>query len=191
VSAAVAAGQVARLDGVILAGGQDLDATLWGEPRDPRSTWLDADRDRHERAVWEAACARALPVLGICRGLQLVGQALGGRIAGHVDGHDSGAPASAAGHTVAPAAGSALERAVGAGVLRVNSIHHQAIAELPADLVATALAPDGLVEAVESRGERPWFVGVQWHPELMLAERGGQPLFDALVAAVKSARTAT
>jgi putative glutamine amidotransferase len=186
VEAGAAAAQLRRLDGLVLSGGQDLDAELRGRARHPASTWLDPDRDRHEGALLRRAVDRGLPVLGICRGMQLVADALGGALCHHLDGHDSGSGDAAAGHTVAVAPGSALAAAVGAESIRVNTIHHQAVERLPDGLRVVARAGDGTLEAAEGRAGGSWFLGVQWHPELMLGMPGGQDVFDALVAACAS-----
>jgi putative glutamine amidotransferase len=176
--------QAQVLDGLLLSGGQDLDAELRGEERHPASTWLDPARDRHEAALLRAALDRGIPILGICRGLQLVAHELGGTLLGHVDGHDSSRADPGAGHDVALADGSRLARALGAGSARVNSIHHQVVERLPSGLACVAQAADGTVEAAEGSVGRSRFLGVQWHPELMLDYRGGQDVFDVYLAQV-------
>lgn len=186
VDPALAARQVATIDGLVLSGGQDLDATLRGEQPHPRSTWVDPDRDRHELALLTATLERDLPILGVCRGMQLVVASRGGELAAHIDDHDAGVRDADAGHSVTVAAGSQLAEAVGPDPeLQVNTIHHQAVGRLPDGLRVSATAADGTVEAIEGTIGRSWFLGVQWHPELMLDERGGQPVFDALVAQIR------
>lgn len=183
VERALAARQLDGVHGLVLSGGQDLDAALRGEARHPASRWLDADRDRHEVALLRAAMEHGTPILGICRGLQLAVDVLGGRLVAHLDGHDSGTRDLASGHSVSVRAGSHLAAAVDAATIRVNSLHHQAIEQLPAALRSVARAEeDGTLEAAEGQAGRSWFLGVQWHPELMLDEPGGQCLFDALAA---------
>jgi putative glutamine amidotransferase len=185
---AVAPRQIRGLDALVFSGGQDLDAEIRGRARHPASTWIDTARDRHEGAILQAALANGTPILGICRGLQLVVDALGGRLHDHIDGHDSGSGDVRAGHPLAVSAGSGLARTlVGPDRTWVNSIHHQAVETLPDGLVCVARAPDGTLEAAEGHVGRSWFLGVQWHPELMLDQPGGQEVFDALVAQTRLA----
>jgi putative glutamine amidotransferase len=181
----LAAAQLDGIDGLILSGGHDLALPLDGEgPAVTEERWIDPDRDRHELALWEAAKAAGMPVLGICRGAQLVNHAEGGSIVAHVAGHDSGYEQAEQLHDVEVEAGTLLARICGAGSLDVNTIHHQAVGRPGRGLSASARANDGLVEAIEADGGS-WFVGVQWHPELMLASPAGQPLFDAVAAAAR------
>jgi putative glutamine amidotransferase len=178
----LAAAQLEGVKGLILSGGHDLALPLEGDgPAVTEERWIDPDRDRHELALWGAAKARGLPVLGICRGAQLVNHAEGGTIVAHVIGHDSGADQAEELHEVKVEADTLLAGICGAGTLNVNTIHHQAVGRPGAGLAASARANDGLVEAIEAT-EGAWFVGVQWHPELMLTSPAGQPLFDAVAA---------
>lgn len=179
VDARASAAQVEPLDALVLSGGQDLDAELMGRERHPLSTWLDPARDLHERALAEAAFAAGIPVLGICRGLQLAVELLGGELVDHLEGHDTGSGDPALGHAVDVAADTALVLATGPRP-QVNTIHHQAVAAVPAGLRVTGRAPDGTIEAVEGHTASS-FLGVQWHPELMLDHPAGQPVFDALM----------
>jgi putative glutamine amidotransferase len=137
-------------------------------------------RDEHELALLTAARAAGLPVLGVCRGLQLANVAMGGDLVEHVDGHDAGARFAVDLHPVRVENGTLLARATGGGELAVNSLHHQIVGSLASGLRPSASAADGLPEAAEAI-DAPWFVAVQWHPELMGAVPGGQDLFDALV----------
>jgi putative glutamine amidotransferase len=189
IDGAFAARQIRALDALVLSGGQDLDAEIRGRTRHPASTWIDTARDHHEAALLQAALANGTPILGICRGLQLVVDALGGRLHDHIEGHDSGSGDVRAGHALAVSPGSGLARALaGADPTWVNSIHHQAIETLPEALVCVARAPDGTLEAAEGQIGSSWFTGVQWHPELMLDQPGGQDVFDALVAQARPGR---
>jgi putative glutamine amidotransferase len=175
-----AALQLRGLDGLVLAGGQDVDPASYGRAPAADDAWVHRGRDEHELALLAAARADGLPVLGLCRGLQLANVAYGGDLIEHVDGHDAGARFALDLHPVRVADGTLLERATGGGELAVNSIHHQVVGSLAAGLRASARAPDGLTEAAEAV-DGPWFVAVQWHPELMGRVPGGQDLFDALV----------
>ncbi len=175
-----AALQLRGLDGLVLAGGQDVDPTTYGRAAAADGAWVHRGRDEHELALLAAAREAGLPVLGVCRGLQLANVMLGGDLIEHVDGHDAGARYDVDLHPVRVAEGSELARATGGGELAVNSLHHQVVGELAPGLRATASAADGLPEAAEAV-EGPWFVAVQWHPELMGRVPGGLDLFEALV----------
>jgi putative glutamine amidotransferase len=154
------------LDGLILAGGADIGPERYGQPPDPR-TEARPDRDAGELTLLAGALAADLPVLGICRGMQLLAVAAGGALHQHlpeVVGHDAHRPAPGVygAHPVRFAPGS-LAGAVMTGVDRVNSYHHQAVAD-PGRLVVTGWSDDGVIEAVEDPGRR-FVLGVQWHPE--------------------------
>ncbi|WP_319458914.1 gamma-glutamyl-gamma-aminobutyrate hydrolase family protein [Micromonospora sp. RTP1Z1] len=155
------------LDGLLLAGGADVGPERYGQPHDPR-TESRADRDAGELALLTAALAADLPVLGVCRGMQLLAVARGGALHQHlpdVVGHDGHRPAPGVygAHPVRFAPDS-LAGSVLAGVDRVNSYHHQAVAD-PGDLTVTGWADDGVVEALEDPRRR-FLLGVQWHPEI-------------------------
>jgi putative glutamine amidotransferase len=164
-----------RLDGVFLTGGVDVDPSLYGEERHALCDRGDPARDATEMALVRWAAAEDKPLLGICRGIQAINVACGGSLYQHVAEQHPAAIKhdwfSAAGHArdylaheVHLRPGSRLARVLGAGPLRVNSMHHQAIRRLAPGLVVAATAPDGLIEAVERPANR-YFVGVQWHPE--------------------------
>jgi len=174
----------ARLDGICLSGGPDLDPTAYGDPErhaelGPTEPGLDA----FELALARAASARGLPVLGVCRGAQALNVARGGTLHQHLPGHRQAEPAAACTHAVTIAPDTRLAALCGAGELRVNSFHHQAVRSLGHGLRAVAHAPDGTIEAVEAPGH-PLTLGVQWHAEALAAHA---PLFEALVAAAASA----
>ena len=153
-------------DGVCVSGGEDIDPARYGEANEACEIVTPA-RDEIEIALVQRARERDLPVLGICRGFQVLNVAFGGSLVQHVDGHRP-MPAEGDGvvaHTVAPPAGSRLAEATTSGAHVVNSRHHQAVTRerLAPGLVPTVMVGD-LVEAFESRSHR-WIVGVQWHPE--------------------------
>jgi putative glutamine amidotransferase len=160
-----AAAAVARLDGLVIAGGPDVEPVRYGADRDARTGPPARERDAWELALIEAALAAGLPLLGICRGMQLLNVALGGTLLQHIDGH-----AEVVGefgrHPVKPVPGTRYA-AVVPEETAVPMFHHQAVDRLGAGLVASAYAWDGTVEAVElPLGAGGWVLGVQWHPEM-------------------------
>jgi putative glutamine amidotransferase len=184
------AATLAGLDGLVLTGGGDVEPERYGEVRRPETGGVDPERDRWELALVQQAFAAALPVLGICRGVQVINVACGGTLfqdladvtpQQHLVPH----PRDEAVHTVRILGGSRLSMVEDATWVGVNSIHHQAINRLGEDLVATAWAEDGLVEAVE----HPTLpvLGVQWHPENLQHLPAHRELFSWLVDATASA----
>jgi len=185
-------------DGLVLSGGTDVSPQTYGEqPLDP--AWAgDPERDTYERALIAAALAAHKPILGVCRGAQIVNAALGGTlyqdIGAQVQGslrHRDWDRYDANGHLVTLAAGSWLAGIHGAGDMPVNSVHHQAIREVASNLRGVAVAPDGVVEAVEGTDDGQFIVGVQWHPEWQsgsLPRAPGDELFSAFVAVVAQRR---
>jgi putative glutamine amidotransferase len=187
-----------RLDGLILSGGSDVEPSRHGAAPHPAAGPFFPARDEAELELCRYALAAGLPVLGICRGLQLINVALGGTLHQHlpdVVGNDSHSPEAAGygSHKVSVAAGTQLAAALGRSETAVPTHHHQAIDRLGTGLVATAWADDGIIEAAEfalsdsawadSAGSGPaqFMVAVQWHPEV-----GDDPtLFNALVAAAR------
>ncbi|QGV81520.1 gamma-glutamyl-gamma-aminobutyrate hydrolase family protein [Streptomyces ficellus] len=164
---AVAADAVARLDGLVVAGGADVDPARYGADRDPRTGPAADERDAWELALIEAALAHGTPVLGICRGMQLLNVALGGTLVQHLDGHTGGVGVFGA-HTVKPVPGTRYASLV-AEAVTVPTYHHQAVDRLGTGLTPSAHAEDGTVEAVELSGGPAggrWALGVQWHPEM-------------------------
>ncbi|MER7110426.1 gamma-glutamyl-gamma-aminobutyrate hydrolase family protein [Streptomyces sp. NPDC000229] len=160
---AVAAEAVARLDGLVVAGGADVDPARYGADRDPRTGPAAAERDAWELALIQAALAAGTPVLGVCRGMQLLNVALGGTLVQHLDGHTGGVGVFGT-HTVKPVPGTRYASLIGEATA-VPTYHHQAVDRLGDGLTPAAHAEDGTVEAVELPGER-WALGVQWHPEM-------------------------
>lgn len=167
------------IDGLILTGGADIDPARFGDQTvHPKTYDILADRDEAELRLTAGAMERDLPLLGICRGIQVLNVALGGTLYQDVAdqfstevGHrqqERGIPVEEPGHDVTVARGSLLARTYGEEPISVNSFHHQAVKDVAPGLVATGTSPDGLIEAIEST-DRSFVLGVQWHPELMFA----------------------
>lgn len=187
---------VDRVDGLVLSGGTDVSPQVYGEqPLDP--AWAgDPERDAYERALITAALARRKPILGVCRGAQILNAALGGGLFQDISAQLEGAlrhrdwhSYDGNGHAVTIADGSWLAGIYGAGDMLVNSVHHQAVRRVAPGLRFTAVAPDGVVEAVERVDDEHFLVGVQWHPEWQSVDDAhprapGTPLFAAFVAEV-------
>jgi putative glutamine amidotransferase len=182
-----AAALLARLDGVCLSGGPDLDPDAYGAPdRHAELGPTEPDLDAFELALTRAADERGIPLLGICRGAQALNVARGGSLHQHVPAHRQTEPATATTHSVHVEGGTRLAQLVGTRPLRVNSFHHQAVDVLGRGLRAVARAADGTIEAVEGPGSR-LVLGVQWHAEGLTAEPRHRALFEALVAAAAAA----
>ena len=167
--ATVGAAEVAveRLDGLVVSGGADVEPAAYGAEPHPRTAGWRPDRDAWELALLTAAEAAGLPVLGVCRGMQVMAVHAGGALDQHTPdlvGHDEHSPGGDVFGAVAvrTAAGTRLAGLVGEA-LTVNCHHHQSVAEHPG-FVAAARAEDGTLEAMEAQGER-FCVAVQWHPE--------------------------
>lgn len=178
------------LDGVLLAGGDDCDPSLYGEERHPTCATMDVRRQENELAIVRAARARGVPTLGICLGMQMMNVAAGGSLIQDIDSaiatdiRHASEPENRGRHAVRVDAGSRLAALVAAAELTVNSSHHQAVGRVGEGLRVTAHAPDGVVEALEDP-RHPFFIGVQWHPEDMAGEPCASPLFAAFVAAAR------
>jgi putative glutamine amidotransferase len=186
-----AAAVIARLDGLLLSGGGDPDPALFGEDPIRQLGTIQPERDTAELSLARAALTADLPLLGICRGSQVLAVAGGGTmiqdIPAQVPGaikHRQDAPRWYPTHRVEVVEGSLLSRLLGGPELRVNSSHHQAVRDVPAGWVVSARAPDGVVEAIEIP-QRRFALAVQWHPEAMYdSERPAHgELFRALVEA--------
>ncbi|MFH8499346.1 gamma-glutamyl-gamma-aminobutyrate hydrolase family protein [Streptomyces coeruleorubidus] len=176
-----AAAAVARLDGLVIAGGPDVEPVRYGAEPHPRTGPPARERDAWELALIDAALTARVPLLGICRGMQLLNVALGGTLVQHLDGH-----AEVVGvfgnHAVKPVPGS-LYAGVVPEETSVPSYHHQAVDRLGTGLVPSAYADDGTVEALELPSGEGWVLGVQWHPEMGEDVRVMRALVEAAAAA--------
>jgi putative glutamine amidotransferase len=181
------AAAVDRLDGLLLTGGGDIDPGRYGAQPDPRTGRVSAPRDAAELELLDAAMGAGLPVLGVCRGMQLLNVARGGTLCQHLpdDAGHAPVPGTFGSHAVRVAAGTRLAGILGANGdgVDVPTAHHQAVDRLGEGLVATAWAADGVIEAVEpgAAGD-PFLLAVQWHPEAGTDPR----VIEALVAAASA-----
>ncbi|NYI45047.1 putative glutamine amidotransferase [Nocardioides aromaticivorans] len=171
---------VDRLDALVLAGGEDVDPGRYGGIPTEFATVMDPGRDAFEIGLFEAALVKGIPVLGICRGCQLINVARGGTLVPHLSASDGqshsfyGYPGNHRPQMVNVTEDSELSRVLGARI-SVNSYHHQAVLTPGEGVVVSARALDGVVEGIEMPDAD--VVAVQWHPEMF----GGDPLFDWLV----------
>ena len=186
-----------EIDGLVLTGGGDVDPVFYGEDRHPSVEDAEPGRDEFEVDLARRAVDADLPVLAICRGAQVLNVAMGGSLVQDIPSavdtelrHTIQEPKNEIAHDVSVVHGSKLEAALGPAVAsahtcRVNSRHHQSVGRLGRDLSASAKAPDGVVEAIESP-QKSFCIGVQWHPENFWRTGEFSALFDSFVA---SART--
>jgi putative glutamine amidotransferase len=185
------------VDGLILTGGEDMDPAWYGASPSPLLSPPSRERDLFELALFGIARQRRLPILGICRGIQLINVAMGGTLfqdlptehPGRVDHRPEGAR-DARSHRVRLQAGSRAAEALTGMTVTVNSSHHQAIKQLAPGLIASGWTDDDLIEAVETSDDTPWLLAVQWHPEEMHADVRAPDLglFAALVREAGHAR---
>jgi putative glutamine amidotransferase len=190
VSEAALRGIFARMDGVLLSGGGDIDPGQYGASASPAIGGVDVVRDQAELALTRWALGEQKPFFGICRGLQILNVARRGTLYRDIAEHPGAqrhtfypdVPFDLLAHPVQIVANSLLARIVGRPTLAVNSLHHQACREVGAGLQVVARAPDGLVEALEVP-DHPFALAVQWHPEALPKVSEMRALFGALVAA--------
>lgn len=184
---------VSSLDGIMLTGGGDIYADMYGGVDDGYSVNRSRTRDRVEKALVELAVEMDLPLLGICRGEQMLNAALGGTLYTNIatqhqtDIEHSQPTTQAPGHLVHEvkiAEGSHLSAMIGANTLMVNSRHHQAVKTPAPGLVVTARAIDGLIEGIEHPGRR-FCVGVQWHPESLQDDDVHLSIFKSFINAAR------
>jgi putative glutamine amidotransferase len=183
------------VDGIFLAGGHDVDPNEYGEEKKAYTCNIDKDRDRIELALVRIAHKKNIPLLGICRGMQVMNIALGGSLYQdvleempgavvhdfHYDAGNKPLPRGLYEHVVTLTPGTQFREIAAQEVIEVNSLHHQGIKKLGTGLLPVGLAPDGLIEAIEATNH-PFAIGVQWHPE-ELDDDTSTKLFTAFIAA--------
>jgi putative glutamine amidotransferase len=182
---------LSRLDGLLFSGGGDIQPDCYGGLPHPSIYSVDADRDRTELHLAQVLIQRGQPFLGICRGFQVLNVALGGSLYEDIaDQHPAALkhdyfphwPRTHLAHLVQIEPTSRLAAILGQSEAQVNSLHHQGVRQVAAALTPTALAPDGIVEAVELPGH-PFGLAIQWHPEWLQAHAPMRDLFKAFIQA--------
>jgi len=181
----------ATFQGILLTGGGDMDPALFNGTPHPSIYGIDPYRDVLEIALVNHCASKNLPLLGICRGMQVINVALGGTLYTDIANQLTGAlrhpcyptyPRDYLAHSVRMKVSTHITAITSQSQMMVNSMHHQGIKDLATDLTLSAIAPDGLVEAVEFMFH-PFFLGVQWHPECLPNSPSDQAIFSAFVRA--------
>lgn len=177
------------VDGLLLPGGWDVDPAFYGEAKDDKVGPIDRALDETELKLFREAREADIPVLGICRGQQVINIALGGSLVQHLDDHDvRGYGRSHLAHTIEVDPASELGLSAGEHKIRVNSFHHQAIRRLAPGLHQTAIGEDGTVEGVES--DDGLIVAVQCHPEELTTDLPwARRLFERFVARARGRKS--
>lgn len=183
-----------RLDGLFLTGGHDIDPTYFDEEPIPKLGKVTPQRDRFELAIAKKALEINKPILGVCRGSQVLTVATGGSLYQDIYSqteddllqHVQRAPSAHASHFAEVTEGSLLNKLTGKTKMKINSRHHQAAKDVAAPLAVTAKASDGIIEAVESK-DHNFVLGMQWHPENLAVaqEEESKAIFDGFIAACK------
>ncbi len=188
---------LSRVDGLVLTGGGDVDPALYGEARHATFQAAEAGRDSFEIALAKAAVAKGLPLLAICRGMQVLNVAMGGTLVQDIPSQVPGAlhhsvpqPRAGNAHEIWVARGSKLQTLLAEHMedgetCHVNSRHHQSVKQVAAGFDVTATSPDGVIEAME-QPEAPYCVAVQWHPENFWRTGEFRELFEGLVQAASA-----
>jgi putative glutamine amidotransferase len=184
-----------RFDGVCLSGGPDLDPRSYGESRHPSTGPVESELDEFELALARAADARGLPILAICRGMQLLNVARGGSLHQHlpdvngtVIGHRQPEAGSRPTHWVSLQASTRIAGTLGRRRVKVNSFHHQGVARLGEGLTVTGRSSDGTIESIEAL-DREFVLGVQWHAECLVERPEHAALFGAFVDSARGLRS--
>jgi len=183
---------LALVDGLLLTGGTDFTPELYGGQHHPKTSEILEERDRFEIDLVRKALAMDMPVLAICRGMQLVNVLRGGTIYDDTlsmreqptEDHRDGRPIGDLAHQVTIRQGTKLATICLAETAEVNSLHHQAVDKVGDGLVVSAEAPDGVIEAIEDP-EHPFLLGIQWHPEHLQKDPAHKRIMDAFIAACR------
>lgn len=190
---ALVAEMMARIDGLIVTGGAfDVDPALFGDAARHDSVTVKPGRTDFELSITRAALEAGKPVLGICGGEQLLNVVLGGTLIQHIPdavpgalAHEQPNPRDEPGHDIEIVPGTKLAAIIGTARMSVNSAHHQAVRDVGPGIVVNARAPDGVIEGIEDPN-RPFCIGVEWHPEFLI-DPGDRNLLDAFIAACRGA----
>ena len=176
-------------DGFLFAGGDDMDPALYGEEVKFDSVEIDSDRDAFELALYRHVKATGKPILGICRGIQVLNVAEGGTLYQHIEGHrQTPKPGTVTEQPVKVTKGSMLHALTGELSLLVNTFHHQNVKDLAPTLLSDAISEDGYIEAVHMPDHK-FFFAVQWHPEIYRQSSVEmQRVLSAFVDAARSER---
>lgn len=181
---------LALVDGVVLSGGQDVHPSYYQEEQHPLLGITAQQRDEHELHIVRVASVQKKPILGICRGLQLINVAFGGTLYQDLSQHTTDSKKAHSLdeymdtklHSVNIISGSILHKLLHTTEVMTNSYHHQAIKNLAQGFRIAAKAEDGVIEAIENIEENPWILAVQWHPEVMVESHPEMvKLFEALI----------
>ncbi|MCD2137424.1 gamma-glutamyl-gamma-aminobutyrate hydrolase family protein [Salinicoccus halitifaciens] len=183
--------QIDNIDALLLTGGNDIEPALFGEEPHRELGEIEPGRDAYESALIEHALEKGIPILGICRGAQILNIQQGGtmyqdiysQMEAELNQHTQKAARNYLAHTVDIEAGSLLHRIVGETSIKTNTFHHQANKDVPDHFIISGLSPDGVVEAVEST-VHDFVIGLQWHPEgTYFNDEASKKIFQAFVAA--------
>lgn len=185
-------GMLDRLDGLLFSGGCDVDPQRYGERVKSYCGTLFPRRDEEEILLVKKSFEKKLPILGICRGLQIMTAAFGGTLyqdlAREANGEEHFTimyPRNSITHEIKLKEGSRIAEVFGKDVVGVNSFHHQSVKAAPQNATVTAEASDGIIEALEFSGGHAFTIGVQWHPEMMYDSAEQKKLFRALIEAAQ------
>ena len=186
-------GEVVQIDGFIFPGGGDLDPGFYGQEKKPECGEPVRKWDDLEMNLFPLLMTRSLPILGICRGCQVVNVGFGGTLIQDLPSqkglhHRQDDANGKYSHDVTLEPGTRLRAAIQSDTLTVNSYHHQAIDEVAPGFKVSAVAPDGTIEAIETAAPGQFIMGVQWHPEMIPEDSASQAIFKAFMAAVEKRR---
>lgn len=170
-------------DGFIFCGGEDIDPIHYGQCRHPETTPTCPERDAFELALFPIAFSTEKPILGICRGEQLINVALGGTLHQHIEGHRQETPRETTEHQIKVLENSLLYRIIGEKDIYTNTFHHQCVDSLADGLMCDAMSTDGYIEAYH-HSRHKFCLAVQWHPECFYKKaESSSKIFKAFIAA--------